>query len=277
MAARLGFSQDDDQLVKNANALLMDMFNDIVQVLQEDSSVFRFEDFSLDRIDIFAEPGPLDTKRIYMDQRYALWLLDLNLITGIWAIADLSNDDIQDLGDLFECQLQLWNDLSNRANISDRMWPYYSRFPEIAALSASLMTAGIVFSLCHEIAHHSHSHFVQEQSREQEIEADHTGYKHFLRVYSEPEKLNVARIDYQSLASPCLSLAYIEMLERWMAKQAGAKEVLNTEFYPKASQRKYHLASAFDQEWTPESHHIYAGFSASLDELAKGLGIQDIH
>jgi len=277
IAGKLNISEDTDQLRQRANMLLTDMFDDIINILQLDKTLFRFEDYSLDRIDIFTRPMRSGIQHVYMDQLYPHWLLDLSLITGIWAFADVTNDELQELGALFERQLQLWSNTSIRDKTLDPIWPYYSQFPEIAALAAALMTAGIVFSLCHEIAHNMHDHLAAAQSQEQEFQADLTAYDYFLRVQSEADNIKTARVDHQALAAPCLSLAYIDLLERWTAKQAGQSEVPESEYYPKASNRKARLETAFNQHWTPEARNVYAVFSASLDEIAHGLGVENIH
>lgn len=213
IAEKLGVPMDRGRVADQARNLLALHFADIQAIHPEMSSHIKFEDLATNRMAIFAGmagQNPL----IFHDQHFSQWLFGMNLITVIFSCYNLNTDQLQELGALLERRLYQWHYPFDHKEIRDAEWAWHLNHVEALPLVNGLSKAMDVFTMCHEIAHIHLNHHEKVNDLSHEFAADLSGYKMLRAVQQSADLVNVAKLDAKMLAAPCISLGYLELLER---------------------------------------------------------------
>lgn len=272
----LGLEMDRDTTVTRARDLHALYFADIRTLIPEYCAEIQFEDLAGHSIEVcisHTDNGP----RLRFDQHFSMWHFSLNLITVIFSFYRLPSDDMQILGELLEDRLRQWHHPMDHQELREREWPWHARFPDVQPLAHALTIAMDVYTICHELAHAHLGHLDQKHvDHALELEADRLGYELFQTIQNNGEHITHARLDAKLLAAPCLSLGYIDLLERWSAKQSGKSEIADSASHPKALVRRQALMDRYAAKWPADAQELYRELNYSIEDFARGLGITEI-
>ncbi|HNP51837.1 MAG TPA: hypothetical protein PKJ85_08590 [Nitrosomonas nitrosa] len=256
----------DKTATKNyAYDLLERYFNDIAQVLPDETRDCYFENFASRNFMAFADQVK-DMPVISIDEQWQMFLMSANILVCVRACIVLNKEEQRANTMLFRENLDTFSDPYMHETLREKMRPVFIKHAQVLPLANLLTTCMFGFMLCHELAHHNLDHMDKIQNKQHELDADTKGFEYLTRVSTQFENLKFLKIPLNMLCAPVLAMTYLRALEMIgiISKDSNS--------HPSASQRTKNLYEQFNTVANDNAHYLYNGLSLSTEELIAELG-----
>ena len=268
IAKRFGVKFDRNETARRSQELAIRYFKDIVSVLPEYTKGIDIEQGSRSSLQAFIEPYQ-QTSWIFIDERLDLFMFSLNFLTNYRACYESARDHDEETKGYMRRSLALGaskelgaDQIGIRDDVGSLFEDHYEILPAVNALNVSM----IVFTMCHEIAHHHLGHTSLKAEPAQELEADRLAYQLFTAVCEQRHALSNAQVDISTLSAPCLMLHYF----RGMTIQLIGADV-ETRHHPKFSDRIAQLYRLGSRGWSELAKQKHSELTYQFDFLAGQL------
>ena len=268
VAKLAGLPFDRDQARTEAASLEATIFSDVCKLTDLSPEEFRFEAGAYFQTRVFAMRDDQGRGTIALDRTFEYWISCLCLLSAVATFETLSEREMARLSGQMDRTLNLFVDGSGFERSREEMKVYLVRYAHLLNISEGLARAMLVFTLCHEIAHHLLDHLSGPPSSDQEFEADQIAAERFFRIVDagESARSSTAYVDPKISGAPLILAELMLLFEEWFAAAYGETESASDR-HPGASERLERLVPVFADRLGETAQEIVHGFAAGIGDL----------
>lgn len=274
IANALNLPFDPEQTALEAEQLHKLYFDEIVELLEIDTSRIEFISGSYRLIGAVAGIDPSGDRTIELDELLDGWLMTLTHLIAVMACKVLDDVERIELLNLFDDLIDLKSDTYMHEEWRDRFLPFAINHKDVFNVSHALSRAMLIFVICHELAHCELHHFENTSTPANELEADQRAAEYFARIIALEHGQHRIFIDRKVASAPLLLMRLFELNERRRLREKGYLPDRTT--HPAPADRRDRLQQSLEGLLTGKAAFLAEGLDRTVDDIAAALELPQI-